>query len=201
MGTESDTIRAFIAVEMPEAIQEHLAEIQSRLRRWAEMAVVRWVDPRQTHITLKFLGDVEVARLKAVSEALGQVASATPPFTATLGELGVFPNIYRPRVLWVGLSDPEGHFRRLARAVEQAMRELGFAPESHGPFVPHITLGRVGRRVTAAQRKALGEVIGQVEIPTGQPVSVDHIVLMRSVLTPDGPIYTRLSHHRLGASS
>ncbi len=201
MGTESDTIRAFVAVELPEPLKAHLGEVQKRLKRLEATSILRWVDPRVSHITLKFLGNVEVARLAAVSEALEQVARTVEPFRVALGELGVFPNIYRPRVLWLGVTDPQGHFRRLARAVDRAMDRLGFEPETRGPFVPHITLGRVGRRATTAQRKALGDIVGRVNVPTGYELEVDHMVLMRSVLTPSGPVYTRLSHYWLGSAS
>ncbi len=201
MGTEADTIRAFVAVELPDSVKTHLEEVQRQLKRLEATSILRWVDPRLSHITLKFLGNVEVARLADVSQALDQVACSIEPFTVALGELGVFPNIYRPRVLWLGVSDPQGHFRRLARAVDRAMEALGFEPEMRGPFVPHITLGRVGRRATAGQRKALGNIVGQVEVSTGHVLQVDHIVLMRSVLAPSGPIYTRLSYHHLGTAN
>ncbi len=198
MVMDADTVRVFVAVEVPESVKAHVADVQQRLRRQPATAIVRWVDPRLGHITVKFLGDVEVGRLPAVTQALAEVARSNQPFDATLGELGVFPNIVRPRVLWLGVSDENGAFRRLARAVDRALVALGFAPEQRGPFVPHVTVGRVHRRATAAERKALGDLVGRIEVPTGHHLAVDHVVLMRSVLTPQGPIYTPLSRHPLG---
>ncbi|MDQ7030975.1 MAG: RNA 2',3'-cyclic phosphodiesterase [Ardenticatenia bacterium] len=195
---EADTVRVFVAVDVPEPVKAHLADVQQRLRRQPATAVVRWVEPRLGHVTVKFLGDVEVGRLPAVTEALAQVARSNRPFVTALGELGAFPNVTRPRVLWLGVADERRAFRRLARTVDRALVALGFAPAQRGPFVPHITLGRVRRRATAAERRALGDLVGRVEVPTGINLAVDHIVLMRSVLTPTGPVYTPLSRHILG---
>lgn len=193
-----DTIRSFVAVELPTSVQQGVAEIERQLRAYDEMDVVRWVDPEITHITVHFLGDVEVLRLPRLKEALTEAVGELTPFSTQTSLLGAFPNVHRPSVIWLGVDDDEGAFQRVKVAVSGAVAAFGDAEDRHD-FLPHITLGRVDRRASSREKKALGKLIGPTEIPTGMSFEVRGVTLFRSQLTPDGPLYTRLSHHEFGA--
>lgn len=193
-----DTIRSFVAVELPDRVKADIAEIQKRLQAHEATRIVRWAEPALTHITLEFLGEVEVLKLPYVKDTLDLVVDDFSAFTVETGLLGAFPNVYRPRVLWLGVEDEEGYFDRLKPAVRQALESFGDAKRRHGDFIPHVTIGRVNRRAAARKRKELGALIGPTEIPTGRSFDVHGLALFRSRLTPSGPEYTRLSFHAFG---
>ena len=194
-----DTIRAFVAIELPPSVQAGIAEIEQQLQEYEATDVVRWVDPEITHITLHFLGDVEVLRLPNLKAALDDAVADLEAFSTETTLLGAFPNVHRPSVLWLGVEDEEGHFQRTKAAVSEAVDSFGDATDRH-EFLPHITLGRIRRRASSRKKKTLGKLIGPTEIPTGLPFGVEGVSLFRSQLTPDGPHYTRLSFHTFGES-
>ncbi len=135
-------MRLFVAVNPSPAVGLRLMETINRLRPCAPSA--RWVDPDTLHVTLAFLGEVEVARVSRISEALENVAANQTPFEIRTVGLGTFGPPLRPRVLWAAIAHREGDaLSRLHAATVAALEPLGFAPEAR-PLTPHITLARAG---------------------------------------------------------
>ena len=146
-----------------------------------------WVAEANLHVTVKFLGNVDEARLGDVSAAL-QRAAIVPPFEVAIRGLGAFPAASRPRVLWAGAPESPT-FTRLAEDVDRALVALGFPPEARG-FTPHVTLGRVREpRRDVALTQALEAAAAR---PFGT-LRVDRVSLMRSDLSPRGALYTQLA--------
>nr|WP_290667055.1 RNA 2',3'-cyclic phosphodiesterase [Ardenticatena sp.] len=196
--SERDTIRAFLAVELPASVRKVIARLQRQLQRELPHSdQLRWVNPDIAHITLKFLGEVPVAEIGRVSERVEAIARQHTAFPTALGSLGVFPHIRRPRVVWVEATDEHGAFRRLARDIETAMSALGFQPEKSKRYIPHITLARTRQHIRRQQQAEIGNTIGDLDIVATVEWRVDTITFIRSVLTPQGPQYTPLSTHHL----
>lgn len=193
----TQSLRAFIAVELPEEVQEAIWLVQERLHPLPPMRDLRWVDPSDTHITLKFLGETPIPQLPAIVAALDGVAERWEPFPVRLEGLGAFPNVFRPSVLWLGVAEGERPFQHLYNAVEVALKPLGIKPERK-EFLPHVTLARVPKSWTQGQQRALGELIGPTELPAVPSFTVGAVALFRSDLTPDGPEYLRLGNARFG---
>ena len=101
------TIRAFVAVDLPEEARAALGEVGAALAGWVARGAVKWVRPELMHLTLRFLGDTPFDRRPAVQAALDAVAAAHVPFDLHLTGVGCFPNPRRPRVVWVGLGGDE----------------------------------------------------------------------------------------------
>jgi 2'-5' RNA ligase len=148
---------------------------------------VAWVGRDNLHLTLKFLGGVDAARLDAVTAALQDALAARPAFRLTLGGLGAFPSATRPRVLWAGVGEGAGAAVELADRVDGALVPLGFAREMRA-FSAHVTLGRV--RVPRSDRR-LAEALASGGAFGGQRVA--HASLMRSELSPRGARHTELA--------
>jgi len=149
---------------------------------------VAWVGRDNVHLTLKFLGGVEAARLDAVTAALSIAVAPRGAFHLALSGLGAFPSPARPRVLWAGVGEGAGAAADLASRVDAALAPLGFASEAR-PFSVHVTLGRVrtsrpDRRLREALAASGGAFGGQ---------RVTHVSLMRSQLSPRGARYTELA--------
>jgi 2'-5' RNA ligase len=195
MPDEGQTpLRVFCAVELPDELRSRVGERVRRLR--AEFSDVRasWEKPEKLHITLKFLGDIERARVAVLSDAAARAAAGVEPFELTIHEPGSFPPHGQPRVLWLGIVDVFGRLAVMQRALEEECATVGFPRESRA-FKPHLTLARLrsphgARELAAAHRETPFEP---------QRFKVSELIVMRSELGPGGSRYTPLSRHRLGA--
>ncbi len=179
-------IRSFVALELSEEVRGRLVTLLHRLQRTS--AAVKWVEPENLHLTLKFLGEVPEERIDLVAETLKTVAQATEPFSFTVKGVGGFPDLRRPRVLWVGVEAVQP-LVRLQQIVEKAMERLGFAPEGRA-YHPHITIGRVK---TMAGMEKVREILSEYEDVKFGEVFVSHLTLFRSDLSREGPTYTPLA--------
>ena len=169
---------------LPEAIRARLAIEIGRLRGVA--GDVAWVAEANLHVTLKFLGQIDDARVEPIAEAIRAVAARTPPFDLEVRGLGAFPTPGRPRVVWVGL-EPAAPLAALAAEVDRMLGALGVARETR-PFAAHVTLGRVREnRRNPALAGALARSADCGRLP------VARLSLMRSQLHPRGARYTELT--------
>ena len=191
-----ETIRAFIAIPLPDPVLDELAALQRRLEKRILSRSVRWVRPEGIHLTLKFLGDTPTDKVPEIKRALAAVARHAPVCTFSVGEVGCFPNPHRPRVVWVGVQEPTGRLATLQDAIEEVMAPLGYPPEGRG-FTPHLTLGRMGRRTSRNDAARVGEIVTETEVGTLGEVSADRFALIRSVLKPTGAEYTPLEEFLL----
>jgi 2'-5' RNA ligase len=195
-----ETIRAFVAVPLPDSLLRQLANLQRRLGDQVPHRSVRWVRPAGIHLTLKFLGDTPTDKLPEIERALAAVARNAPVCTFTVGELGCFPNPRRPRVVWVGVQEPTGRLAAVQDAIEEVMAPFGYKPEGRG-FTPHLTLGRVGRKARRDDVARVGEVVAATEVGQLAEVTADRFALIRSVLKPTGAEYSTLETFVLGGGS
>ncbi len=186
-----DLIRAFIAIEIPTPLQQEMNKVIQQFQR-ASIRGVRWVAANNLHLTLKFLGDTHPDRLSQLGNQLKYLAGQTLPFECAIGGLGAFPNIRKPRVIWMGLEIPQT-LRQLQKEIEAEAAKIGCPPEERD-FSPHLTLGRVGQNSTAQELQALSQYLSQTQIPEIGKFTAQGITLFRSDLRPTGSIYTPLFH-------
>jgi 2'-5' RNA ligase len=177
-------IRAFIAVNLAPAIGEEIAKVQVALKN--AQGDVRWTRIEGMHLTLKFLGDITQAQVAPIITALRASLSDQRSFPVQAIGLGAFPNLRRPKVLWVGLRG-EG-LAGLQEKVESALVALDFPREERG-FTPHLTLGRV--RSMRGWEQVLAVVRKHEQIRFGESV-IELVTLYQSILRPDGAVYSPL---------
>jgi 2'-5' RNA ligase len=183
-------IRAFIAIELDDAVRRAAAEVIAALREGPGGDRVRWVRPENLHVTLRFLGDIDPAQVAPIAGNLRRAAADQRRFRLELGRVGAFPSARRPRVVVCDVG-PREPLEGLAGAVERAVVEAGFEPERRR-FRAHLTLGRVSGR-------ARSPVTAPVTA-AGESLAVDEIVLFRSQLQRSGAIHTPLERIALGGS-
>ncbi len=192
----SEDLRLFFAVPTPEEIKQQAQQIQEQCD--CPNVKIGWVGPDRMHFTLKFLGDTPQDQVSQLSEVAQKVARSHPVHQITVAGVGAFPNIRRPRIIWVGCSTGAQQLTALGTELDQALTEARLAkPEKRG-FVPHLTLGRVRKGYNfdelAASLEKLGDrILGQMP--------VDHFVLMHSDLQPGrAPVYTEIDRFKIGKS-
>lgn len=183
----AESIRTFIAIELPDAVKAQVEALETQLKR--TRADVNWISPRNMHITLKFLGDTAPDRLSAVREGVGEAAAPMSSFSMGLSHIGAFPNLDRPRVFWIDVQEGRDGLVALQQRVEEALLSRRFVREER-PFSPHLTIGRV------RSPQGLGLLTEQVRRTAFQApcFSVTRIVIIKSELRPNGPVYTVLDH-------
>lgn len=179
-------MRLFVSIDLPEEFADRIADLQAE---FTEASGLRPTDPTQTHVTLKFLGEVNEDRLPELEAALETAVteSDVSPFEAEYGGLGVFPSLEYISVVWLGVRDGSEGMTRLHEAIERETVRLGFDPEDHD-FTPHATIARVDH----AGGKELVQRLVRERDPTVGRTRIEEISLTKSELGPDGPVYTAL---------
>lgn len=184
-------MRLFFAVDLPEALAEAFAEVQ---RSFHEAEGLRFTDPSQAHVTLKFLGDIAEDRLPEVESAAEDAVdhAGVDPFEVEVGGLGVFPDEEYVSVLWTGVRDGGDELTRLYEALEAEMTGLGFDAETHA-FTPHFTLARMddarGKNLVLRHVDECDPTIGRFE--------ASQVRLKSSMLNRDGPAYETVTRFDL----
>jgi 2'-5' RNA ligase len=194
-----ELVRSFIAIELPQQVKARLAAMEEKLKA-RRHPFVKWVDPESIHLTLKFLGNVALDTIPQIVEAMNRTAQPVSPFSLQVGGAGAFPNWQRPQVIWVGIQGDMGRLAALHKELEAALSPLGFQPESRA-FSPHLTLGRLRDRVSSEDRRGFGQWAQSVKFEISPSFEVDAIRLIKSQLTPNGPIYTELDSAELKGRS
>ncbi len=185
-------IRAFIAVRISDDQRDRVAEVLDRLS--SHDVRVKWVDPKNMHITLKFLGDMAEENLPAIFDAIEDALQESRRFEMKLAGLGQFPPRKPPRVIWAGIESGYDSLKDIAAKIEKAVEPFGFEPEKR-KFSAHVTIGRV------KNNKNIRLVTDDLEkIRFDSPgAAVSEVVFFKSDLTPTGPIYTPLRRFELNA--
>ena len=186
-----EQVRSFIAIELPDELKVGLAELEAQLKQ-GKPPSVKWVDPSSIHLTLKFLGNIAVDRISAITRAMEEATRELSPFQLKVTGLGVFPNLKRVQVVWVGIGGEVDKLGQLQQRIESNLVPLGFTAESRR-FTPHLTLARLRDRASPDERQRFGQLIASTKFEAVYTIKVDALNLMRSQLTREGAIYSRLS--------
>jgi 2'-5' RNA ligase len=186
-----EQVRSFIAIELPDEVKRGVARWQAQLKAGGSPAV-KWVDADSIHLTLKFLGNIAIDRTGEITRAMEAAVQGTSPFGLKVKDIGVFPNLRRVQVVWVGISGEVDKLSQLQKDIESNLARLGFTPESRA-FTPHLTLARLRERASLDERQKFGQFIASTRFEEAYTLKVDAVSLMKSQLTREGAIYHRIS--------
>lgn len=185
-AAKHDVWRLFVALDLPNDVHERLARVRRTLTSYGWTA--SWTNPDTAHLTMRFFGNRPVSTVYELSARLRYALRDVEPFELSTNRMGVFPNLARPRVIWLGVHDQLGNLSRMAAAIESKSRELGVEPENR-PFRAHLTVARVRRE----GETSISDVeLRFKELDRMAPISfgVDHATLYRSDLKRGGAIHT-----------
>jgi 2'-5' RNA ligase len=191
----AERIRAFVALRMAPRVDDAIIAFVDRLKPLS--SDVSWVDSANLHLTLKFLGAaVPLDALEPLVSSLERLARSIVPFEVLTGGVGGFPNLRRPRVIWVGLESAD--LSALASRVEAVAIEAGFRAETRS-YSPHLTIGRIRTlRNWNATRQVLETVLeADTNLVFGKS-RIEKLNLYRSILSPKGATYDLLKTFPLG---
>lgn len=184
-------LRLFVAIEILPSLLTHLTSLARDLSNKPGGNAVRWVEPTGIHLTLQFLGDVDSTKVPQLSTILTKTCTKHKSFTLSVGGVGCFPNVRRPRVVWVGIQDAQQQLAKLQQDTQTALLSLGLALDDR-TFTPHLTLGRVQQAASLQEISALGQEVSRYPRQSLPDLPVYEVALVRSVLRPGGAEYTLL---------
>ncbi|RZB29966.1 MAG: RNA 2',3'-cyclic 3'-phosphodiesterase [Desulfobacteraceae bacterium Eth-SRB1] len=180
-------IRIFIAFELPEKIIIFISKVQKDLQ--ARGLKVKWVRPQNIHLTLKFLGNINETDTEMVGKAIRESACGYSPILLTTKGIGVFPNIKRPRVIWIGIAGQTKQLVSLQKGLDEKLDAIGF-PKDNRPFTGHLTIARVKGKINPQRLIDAIKYYSEFESET---FIADNIYLFKSDLKSSGAVYTKLS--------
>ncbi len=180
-------MRAFIAIELPKEIKTILAKTQEKLK--SSEADIKWVEPKNIHLTLKFLGEINEEQLNKITKIITDIASSKEPFHINLSCLGAFPDIKYPRVIWAGSDKSEFELKTIVKELENKIQKIGI-PKENRAFSSHITIGRARSGINKDKLKQKLEELSKTAL-AGKTAEfqAQKITLFKSTLTPQCPIY------------
>ena len=181
------SLRLFIALELNNHIWGKLESVITYLKS-CNLPSVRWIPVRNTHLTLKFLGEVSDDKLPEIINMVRETASSFHSLNIAASGIGVFPNIRQPRIIWAGISITEELFR-LQKTIETASGKCGFPVETR-PYSPHLTLGRFSEHVQTREITRMIQAINRFDSKDLGSVFVETVNLFKSDLRPGGAVYT-----------
>ena len=185
-----ETVRAFIAIELPDEVRREIGKLQDSFKV-GRQDFVKWVSPDSIHLTLKFLGDIIIEKVPEIISGIEDSVIGIPPFTLRVEGVGVFPGLKRIQVIWVGLAGDLNYLRSIQKSIEENLFVLGY-PEEEREFTPHLTLGRVRFQPAPEEQQKFAKLLTSVGFNSTYKINVASINLMKSQLTPKGAIYTKL---------
>ena len=181
-------MRIFIALELPQSVRDRLGKLQGRLKGSGDR--IRWVNSSHIHLTLKFLGEVKEENLEKVIRTARNVAAQFSVVKVKIGKIGAFPNFSSPRVIWVGIEEDKDKLEALATGLEEKLAQEGFVKSSR-KWTPHLTLARV--KVLEEREKLKDLLLQYCKEAEGIEVKVKSLSVIKSMLSPQGSIYTVLA--------
>lgn len=187
-----ETLRAFIAIEIPGNILSEIRNLQEDLKDYGFN--IRWVRPESIHLTLKFLGDVEAVRINDIAGVVSKTAKGYTPISLKAKDVGVFPGVKRPQVLWVGLAGELEPLLGLQKTLDENLETIGF-PKEKRPFKGHLTMGRMKGKIDVNR---FGDVLVRFRNFESETFTADRIIVYKSELKPSGADYTKLADASMG---
>jgi 2'-5' RNA ligase len=198
-------MRTFIELAMPDAAREYIRQRQDHVCRLlvgqGAADCFRWTQISSVHLTLRFLGDTTEDQQRRLAHGLADMATDWPAIPLSIGGLGGFPSVRKPRVLWLGIGGDLDGLHRLQAAVERLAQACGFEPEDR-PYSPHLTIARTRRNCSRSSLQEAGKVLSQfraedtVHSAEGRFDSAT-LIHTRSDLQTSGAVYSPLSTHLL----
>ncbi|MGA2172931.1 MAG: RNA 2',3'-cyclic phosphodiesterase [Sedimentisphaerales bacterium] len=187
-------MRVFISIDIDDKTRKAIADLQKQIASKVDVKKgdLKWVEPNNIHLTLKFLGEISDEQLEEVREITKTVAQAHQKFNLEIESVGSFGG-RSAKVVWVGAGKGTDALLALQKDLDDLLAQAGY-PKEEREFSAHLTLCRVNHPIAGLK---LGEAIAQFLYLKLGSIAADAIYVYQSQLTPAGPIYTLLASYNL----
>jgi RNA 2',3'-cyclic 3'-phosphodiesterase len=185
-----EKIRTFIAVDFSAEMIDQIEQIINYFKTQVPQGALKWVETKNLHLTIKFLGDISKELLPQVENILKTELRQFPSFDIRVEELGMYPHNKKPRVIWLGIKGGEPLIE-IHQKLERALVKAQIPPEGRA-YSPHLTIARVRRKTDPNTTKLIGRNLSNFKVDSLGTLTIDQVQFYQSELTRQGPIYTRL---------
>jgi 2'-5' RNA ligase len=191
----NNTIRAFVAIPIPEIVIKYLSDLINNLQKEFSENSIKWVQPKNIHITLKFLGDISASSIDKLDIQLR--SRKFPSIDLEISKIGAFPSIYKPKVIWVGtttspiLIELNDHVQKVTEFINTG--------EETKSFNPHLTIARIKPGIRRESFESLKHLLAKNRNLAPLKFNINKYCLFQSKLTPNGPIYSELGGYELAS--
>lgn len=184
--------RLFLAIPLHESFSQEVRSLLELVGR--KIPDVKWVRPEQVHLTLHFFGSTPESEIEKIDRVMKQIASRFKPISVALDQIGGFPSLRQPHVIWLGVQEKTGQLLSLYERIQQGVQHLGFEVENR-PFHPHVTLGRAKKRTNNSE-SLLSKL--KLNLPTQEKI-FESFGLYQSHCLPEGARYEILKSYSLSS--
>jgi len=175
-------VRAFIAIDVDKTIRDEIQGFVKSINKCSTQ--VRWTEIHNIHLTIKFLGEITESKAFELKSVLGELIRQHQTFELIIKGTGCFPNLKTPKILWLGIERSE-QLHKIHEQIEEICLSSGIGRQDK-PFSPHITIARIKDNVP----QEFTERIMKEKHRQWGILSVTEVLLMKSLLKPEGPIYS-----------
>lgn len=184
-------MRVFLAIEIEDYIKDKIKSTQDIIYE-NNSAKIKYVETENIHLTLKFFGEINENKLEKIKNIISSKIENHKPYTLKIVNIGAFPNISRPRVIWTGIKDNDNSTINLIKELDEEFSKIGFEKEKR--YTPHITIGRVK---DIYNKENTRQTLEKIKKNYHGKMEVKKIALKSSKLTPSGPIYDTIKEYKL----
>ena len=191
----NETIRVFLAIDLPSSLQSVLAELIGQLRH-QNLHDIRPINPDNLHITMNFMGDVSVNKIPDVVKAVSGIVELTAPFDLKIGPIVTFPDERFPRVISIGFTGNLNPVTQMHQCVEATMANLGIVNEQR-PFIPHLTIVRMRDEASLDMGRSAIKLVNKYWAGSGSDFQVNSVSLIKSNLSANGASYETIANFEM----
>lgn len=198
MSKDREDRRTFVAIKLPDRLKKELGKVQRNLGEHVDL--LRFINPDQLHITLAFLGRISMEHQSLVISVVEEIAKTLTPFALFPTQLGAFPRINRPSIVWVGLGGDTLRLEHLVLKLERDLSHHRIYPiRGAGGFAPHITIGKVSRKDRRHRLHSVASLLEETQLDLADLlIPVREIVVYQSNLGGGGPKHVPIARIALG---
>ena len=186
-----DSLRLFAAIHI--VPDENFLMTYEGLKQALDYNIIKWVDPNNIHVTLRFFGETNPEEVPVISQALSTAAQTTKPFTLSLEKTGIFGSKYDPKVIWFGIHE-NPYLKNLHSDIGKCLEEVEYYGDRQN-FVPHLTIARIKEIKDKRFFQAIIDRFTEVKL---LKCEVNEFSLYKSELKKEGPIHTVIETFKLG---
>jgi 2'-5' RNA ligase len=174
--------RLFLAAKLPEKLLDFLDNVRKNNDK---IERVRWVPRENRHLTLCFLGNVEINDYQILVQAIQSVVETQSAFNLRWEGFTLAPPNKPAKMIW-GKCEEKPVWFQLVDDLRKASKPFSSESLFQRKQYPHITLARWKDPKLAKMINL--EKPQQLETP----VPINSCYLFESVLSPSGPEYSVL---------
>ncbi len=175
--------RLFLAIKILPT--DNFMDVYSSLKNELKHEKIKWVEPYNLHLTLKFFGETEDEKIDSIIEKISESVSRTEQFSFEVEEIGIFGSSYNPKVLWAGISGSK-NIINLENLISEGLSEIGYVKDRQN-FVPHLTLGRIKY---LSDKTLFQLIVDDYKNEYFQEQKIGELYLFESILKKEGPQYS-----------